>query len=34
VLADAVLEVPAGYSAASGWQIGDRVRFERLRPPD
>ena len=34
VLADAVLEVPAGYSAANGWQIGDRVRFERLRRPD
>jgi len=28
-LADAVLEVPAGYAAANGWQIGDRVRFER-----
>ena len=27
--ADAVLEVPAGYSRASGWRIGDRVRFER-----
>lgn len=34
VLADAVLEVPAGYSAANGWQIGDRVRFERLRASD
>jgi len=34
VLADAVLEVPAGYAAASGWQIGDRVRFERSRPSD
>lgn len=34
VLADAVLEVPAGYAAASGWQIGDRVRFERARPSD
>ena len=33
VLADAVLEVPAGFAAASGWQLGDRVRFER-RPPD
>ena len=29
-LVDAVLEVPAGYSAASGWQIGDPVRFERV----
>lgn len=28
-LVDGVLEVPAGYAAASGWQIGDRVRFER-----
>lgn len=28
-LADAVLEVPAGFAAANGWQIGDRVRFER-----
>ena len=28
-LADGVLEVPAGYAAANGWQIGDRVRFER-----
>ena len=26
--ANAVLEVPAGYSAASGWRIGDRVRVE------
>ncbi len=30
-LVDAVLEVPAGYSAASGWRIGDRVQLERLR---
>ena len=30
-LADAVLEVPAGYAAVQGWQIGDRVKFERLR---
>ena len=30
-LVDAVLEVPAGYAAASGWQIGDRIRFERVR---
>ncbi len=29
-LIDAVLEVPAGYSAASGWTIGDRVRLERV----
>lgn len=29
-LSDAVLEVPAGHAAASGWQVGDRVRFERL----
>ncbi|MFK7898341.1 MAG: DUF192 domain-containing protein [Myxococcota bacterium] len=28
-LVDAVLEVPAGYSAASGWTLGDRVSFER-----
>lgn len=28
-LADAVLEVPAGYAAANGWQRGDRVRLER-----
>lgn len=28
-LVDAVLEVPAGYAAANGWQVGDRVRFER-----
>ena len=27
--ANAVLEVPAGYAAAVGWRIGDRVRFER-----
>lgn len=27
--ADAVLEVPSGYRRASGWRIGDRVRFER-----
>jgi len=30
-LVDAVLEVPAGYSVASGWGIGDRVLFEDLR---
>lgn len=29
-LADGVLEVPAGFSDASGWQVGDRVRFERV----
>lgn len=28
-LVDAVLEVPAGYAAAQGWRIGDRVVFER-----
>lgn len=28
-LADGVLEVPAGYSTAQGWRVGDRVRFER-----
>ena len=28
-LVDAVLEVPAGYAAASGWALGDRVSFER-----
>ena len=32
--ADAVLEVPAGYAGASGWRIGDRVRFERLENAD
>jgi uncharacterized membrane protein (UPF0127 family) len=31
VLVDAVLEVPAGYSAASGWQIGDRTLYQRVR---
>ena len=31
-LVDAVLEVPAGYSATSGWTIGDRVVFERTKP--
>ena len=30
-LIDAVLEVPAGYATASGWQIGDPVRFERVK---
>ena len=29
-LADAVLEVPAGYALAQGWRIGDRVTFERI----
>jgi uncharacterized membrane protein (UPF0127 family) len=29
MLADSVLEVPAGYAAARGWRVGDRVRFER-----
>lgn len=28
-IVDAVLEVPAGYAAASGWRIGDRVKLER-----
>lgn len=31
---DAVLEVPAGYRRASGWRIGDRVRFERSAATD
>lgn len=31
-LVDAVLEVPAGQAAAAGWQVGDRVRFERVSP--
>ena len=31
VLADAVLEVPAGYAAANGWQIGDRTTYRRVR---
>lgn len=31
-LVDAVLEVPAGQAAAGGWQVGDRVRFERVSP--
>ncbi|MBJ20396.1 MAG: DUF192 domain-containing protein [bacterium] len=26
---DAVLEVPAGYAAANGWRIGNRVRLDR-----
>jgi uncharacterized membrane protein (UPF0127 family) len=30
-LVDAVLEVPAGYAAASGWRIGDRVQLERVK---
>jgi uncharacterized membrane protein (UPF0127 family) len=29
-LVDGVLEVPAGYAAASGWQVGDRVGLEKL----
>lgn len=29
-LVDAVLEVPAGYSAARGWRIGDPVQLERV----
>ena len=28
-LADSVLEVPAGYAAARGWRVGDRVKFDR-----
>ena len=32
-LADAVLEVPAGYALAQGWRIGDRVVFERAPDP-
>ena len=32
-LVDAVLEVPAGFAAAEGWRIGDRVRFERVEAP-
>lgn len=31
VLADAVLEVPAGYSAANGWQVGDRTVYRRVK---
>jgi uncharacterized membrane protein (UPF0127 family) len=27
-LADRVLEVPAGYAQAHGWQVGDRVTFD------
>jgi len=30
-LVDAVLEVPAGYSTARGWRIGDPVRLERVK---
>lgn len=29
-LADGVLEVPAGFAEASGWQVGDRMRFDRV----
>jgi uncharacterized membrane protein (UPF0127 family) len=29
-LADAVLEVPAGYAEARGWRIGDRVQMEGI----
>lgn len=32
-IVDAVLEVPAGYAAASGWRIGDRVKLERSDDP-
>jgi hypothetical protein len=30
-LVDAVLEVPAGYSAARGWRVGDSVQLERVK---
>jgi uncharacterized membrane protein (UPF0127 family) len=30
-LVDAVLEVPAGYAAANGWQVGDPVLIERIK---
>jgi hypothetical protein len=33
VLIDAVLEVPAGYAAAHGWRVGDRLNFERIKAP-
>lgn len=29
-LADGVLEVPAGYAAAQGWRVGDRIVFSRV----
>ena len=32
-LIDAVLEVPSGYAQASGWRVGERVRFERGETP-
>jgi uncharacterized membrane protein (UPF0127 family) len=32
-LTDAVLEVPAGFSVAHGWQIGDLARIEHAPPP-
>ena len=32
-IVDAVLEVPAGYAAASGWRIGDRVKLEDSDAP-
>jgi uncharacterized membrane protein (UPF0127 family) len=31
-LADTILEVPAGFAAAHGWQPGDRVGIERSTP--
>ncbi len=31
-LVNAVLELPAGYAAAQGWRVGDRVVFERVAP--
>ena len=29
-LVDGVLEVPAGFAAANGWQVGDRLSLERV----
>jgi hypothetical protein len=31
-LTDTVLEVPAGYAIAQGWQIGQPVEVELTRP--
>ena len=33
-LVDGVLEVPAGYAAAQGWKIGDRVRLTLAKDDD
>jgi uncharacterized membrane protein (UPF0127 family) len=33
-LIDAVLEVPAGYAAARGWRIGDRVVTKPVQPSE